>query len=166
MSIGGLPLPERLVVLPTGRGRTGENAAWLCSVAASPTHRAESPYVTWTAKLADVGGRWSKSSHPDQQSNDRDPSKSRSFRIQCLAQSDTSERGRSPAPDENRTYSEQIPHTSLRSDYAHSMHKAEARAPAMPVDLQTIIEAWDDLPHPVKAGIMAMVRTTTDDAQR
>ena len=49
-------------------------------------------------------------------------------------------------------------------DYAHSADSAApgaavdpANAPTDP-DLRLIVERWDDLPEPIKAGILAMIR--------
>ena len=58
---------------------------------------------------------------------------------------------------QNRTDSEQNPDKSTHSKYVPSMY------PHWPADLVQVIEAWEHLSEPVRAGILAMVKAAQRD---
>ena len=91
--------------------------------------------------------------------SERDPDKSRSFRVQTHAESSTCNAGQAGAEDKSATPSQQVQSGVLRPKCVQSV-LADSPGEALPHDLRAVVDAWPDLPDAVKAGIVAMIRAS------
>jgi len=59
--------------------------------------------------------------------------------------------------DKSTTTFKHVPNIVLQSDYA------QCRTKALPPELSRVVKAWPELPEPIRAAILAMVKSATGE---